>query len=537
MRLSEFGISKGCNNLSQKIYDIFVEIASKGIDILEWDIDGLVFDKDFINEQLYISNTASEKELKDSVRNIAIKMGNLSNLTIDGLGNTILYNNRCVQIALLKSKNVTIKNLTFDYINPTVAEFTVVNKGFGYIDVEINQDTLYAIKGGKLYFLADDKSRCVVQECDNAKGITRRVNELSYRGHNSFNGKWCKKLPDGKIRIYTLFPSFKVGNTYQCAWVRRDGTGLFMDECKNITLDNCRFKFMHGMGVLCQRTENITIKNTDFLPNKEHGRTTVAFADVMHFVNCKGVINVNNVKADGTRDDVINNHGIHLKITKVEGDKICVKYCHSQTYGFNCFYEGDEIEVVDSNTLLPITTAKIKSSTMLSQRIIQLELCEIAEKNSISVGAVVENATWTASLIVDNLETFNDPTRGILVTTRKPVVIKNCTFNKCYMPCIHISDDARSWYESGYCRDVLIENNVFNNCLDYAISIESENIGDKAVHKNIKIINNKIISENGKILTVKCAEGVIFDKNIIESKADIDVNLKNLLNSNINLQK
>ncbi|HRF36663.1 MAG TPA: hypothetical protein PLZ09_05130, partial [Clostridia bacterium] len=82
-----------------------------------------------------------------------------------------------------------------------------------------------------------------------------------------------------------------------------------------------------------------------------------------------------------------------------------------------------------------------------------------------------------------------------------------------------------------------IENNVFNNCLDYAISIEPENIGDKAVHKNIKIINNKIISENGKILTAKCAEGVIFDKNIIESKADIDVNLKNLLNSNINLQK
>ncbi len=174
---------------------------------------------------------------------------------------------------------------------------------------------------------------------------------------------------------------------------------------------------------------------------------------------------------------------------------------------------------------------------MLDPRTIQLELCEIAESSAIAVGAVVENATWTASLIVDNLETFNDPTRGILVTTRKPVVIKNCTFNKCYMPSIHISDDARSWYESGYCRDVLIENNVFNNCLDYAISIEPENIGDKVVHKNIKIINNKIISENGKILTAKCAEGVIFDKNIIESKADIDVNLKNLLNSNINLQK
>lgn len=537
MKLTEFGITKDSKNLSQIIYDVFAEITKKGVDTLEWDIDGLVFDKDFINEQLYISNTASEKELKNSMRNIAIKMENLSNLTIDGMGNTILYNNRCVQIALLKSKNVTIKNLTFDYINPTVAEFTVVGKGFGYIDVEVNQDTLYKIKCGKLCFLADDKSRSVVQECDNENGVTRRIPLLSYRGHNAFNDNWCKALPDGKIRIYTFLSAFKVGNTYQSAWVRRDGTGFFMDECKDITLDNCHFKFMHGMGVLCQRTEDITIQNTDFLPNKEHGRTTVAFADVMHFVNCKGVINVKNVKADGTRDDVINNHGIHLKITKVEGNKICVKYAHPQAYGFNCFYEGDEVEFINSNSLLPVGNAKVKASKMLDPRNIELELCDIADGSEISCGDVVENVTWTASLIVDNLETFNDPTRGILVTTRKPVVIKNCTFNKCYMPCIHISDDARSWFESGYCRDVLIENNVFNNCLDYAISIAPENIGDKAVHKNIRILNNKIISENGKILTAKCAENVIFDKNIIESKKEIDVNLKNLLNSNINLQK
>ena len=86
-----------------------MEIASKGIEILEWDIDGLVFDKDFINEQLYISNTASEKELKDSVRNIAIKMKNLSNLTIDGMGNTILYNNRCVQNCAFEIKKCNNK--------------------------------------------------------------------------------------------------------------------------------------------------------------------------------------------------------------------------------------------------------------------------------------------------------------------------------------------------------------------------------------------------------------------------------------------
>lgn len=534
MKLSEFGVEKNSKNLSQKIYDIFSEITAKGIDTLEWDVDGLVFDKDFIKEQMYISNTASEKELPNSMRNIAIKLENLSGLTIDGMGNSVFYNNRCVQFALLKSKNITIKNFTFDYINPTVAEFTVVSKGFGFIDVQVNQDTLYKIKGCKLYFLADDKSRCVVQECDN-NGITCRLPKLSYRGHNAFNGSRCKQMENGILRIYTFIKEFKVGCTYQCAWVRRDGAGFFMDECQNVTIENCRFKFMHGMGVLCQRTQDVSILDTDFLPNKEHGRTTISFADVMHFVNCKGTINVKNVKADGTRDDVINNHGVHLKITNVNGNKINIKFCHSQTYGFNCFYAGDDIDFIDSKSLLPIGSAKVVASRMIDPRNIELELSDITDNNAVNVGVMVENVTWTASLIVDNLETFNDPTRGILVTTRKPVVIKNSTFNKCYMPCIHISDDARSWYESGFCSDVLIENNIFNNCLDYAVSIYPENIGDNVVHKNIRVINNKIISENGKILIAKGTEGLVFEGNNIECDKQIDVNLKNLLNSKVNL--
>ena len=103
------------------------------------------------------------------------------------------------------------------------------------------------------------------------------------------------------------------------------------------------------------------------------------------------------------------------------------------------------------------------------------------------------------------------------------------------MPCIHISDDAKSWYESGYCRDVLIENNVFDNCVDYAISIYPENTGNKPVHKNIRIINNKFISRNGKVMVAKCAEGVIFDNNEINSTVKVDVKLNNLENSEINL--
>ncbi len=535
MRLSEFGINKTTENLPESIFNVFNQITTKNIDLLEWDIDGLVFEKDFIREQMYISNTASEKELANSMRNIAVKMVGLNNVTIDGMGNNILFNNRCVQFALLECDNITLKNFVIDYEHPTVAEFTVVDKGFGYVDIVINQDTLFEIKHSKLKFLSDDKSRCVIQECNPETGITRRVDWVSYTSHNVFNNKRCKKLENNVVRVYTMLKFFDIGNIYQLNWVRRDGTCFFMDKCSNVKIENCKFKYMHGMGVLGQLCENISIEDTDFVPNKEHGRTTVSFADIMHFVNCKGVMSVKNVKADGTRDDVINNHGIHFKIVNVNGNNVQCKFAHPQAYGFNCFFEDDEIEFIDSATLLPVGSAKVKTSNMINPRIIQIELSDIEDKSSIKVGDVIENVTWTASLVVDNLETFNVPTRGILVTTRKPVIIKNCVFHKCYMPSIHISDDAKSWYESGYCRDVLIENNVFDNCLDYAISIYPENVGDKAVHKNISIINNKIISDNGKIMTAKCSENVVFDKNEIVTDKKIDVKLNNLENSKINL--
>lgn len=539
MKLSELGISAKTENLSQKIFEAMKKVCASGEKVLEWDINNLLIDKNFISEQMYISNTASEKELPKSIRRVALKFEGLSNLTIDGKGNTILFGDRCVQIVLLQSQNVTFKNFVFDYVNPTVSEFEVLARGKNYIDVFINVDTKYIIQNGKFRFEAERNCPMVVQECDIAGGVTHRMNlPGNYRKWNMFHNLKCQDLGGGKIvkiRLFTkLAGHFTVGNTYQCAWVLRDGTGFFIDRCKNINIDNCRFKFMHGMGVLAQLTENINITNTDFLPNREHGRTTVAFADVMHFVNCKGAINVQNVKADGTRDDVINNHGIHFKIAKVVGNKILCKFMHSQTYGFNCFFEGDEIEFINPSSLRKVGSAKVKASKMLKPRVIEVELDNIAQNSIITKNIAVENISWTASLNVDNLETFHVPTRGILVTTRKPVVIKNCKFHKCFMPSIHISDDARSWYESGYCTNVKIENNLFDKCVDYAISIHPENFGSKPVHKNIKITNNKFVAEKGKILTAKCVENLVFDENSISTIHKVDVKTNYLVNSKVN---
>ena len=73
---------------------------------------------------------------------------------------------------------------------------------------------------------------------------------------------------------------------------------------------------------------------------------------------------------------------------------------------------------------------------------------------------VVENITYTPEVSIHDNIFKETPTRGILVTTRKPIVIENNTFDGMGMAGIYISNDAQGWYESGPTRDVTIRNNT-----------------------------------------------------------------------------
>ena len=78
--------------------------------------------------------------------------------------------------------------------------------------------------------------------------------------------------------------------------------------------------------------------------------------------------------------------------------------------------------------------------------------------------AALENVTYTPSVEIENNVFREMPVRGILVTTRKPVVIRNNEFDNVAGAAVYISDDVNSWYESGHDEDVLIEGNVFRRC-------------------------------------------------------------------------
>ena len=140
--------------------------------------------------------------------------------------------------------------------------------------------------------------------------------------------------------------------------------------------------------------------------------------------------------------------------------------------------------------------------------------------------------------MIKNNSFFRIPTRGILVTSRGRVQIKNNLFSDIKMCGILIADDARSWFESGGVENVTVSGNVFRRSGGPFMEIKPENKRHAgAVHKNISVTGNTIYfpknsdkmysmlcpwveKQNNVILKAKSTDGITFCDNEIIGEED-----------------
>ena len=116
---------------------------------------------------------------------------------------------------------------------------------------------------------------------------------------------------------------------------------------------------------------------------------------------------------------------------------------HHQTYGFEAFFAGDSIAFVNPQTLLSLGQAVVKNAMLINKKEMEIELNDPLPA-TIKEGDCIENITWTPELTVRNSHFERTNTRGILVTTRRKVLIENNTFFKTGMHAILIADNALS---------------------------------------------------------------------------------------------
>jgi len=472
----------------------------------------------------FISNTIRESIKADSTKHIAMLFKGIKNLTFDGGGAFFVTHGRITPWVMDGCENITFKNFSIDAADPTVTEMTVLETGDNYLVGRAHPDCRYQISNNRLNWIGEGWSFIP----RNTQVFTPSTNYNIRKGSPFSDSESIVEQPDGSIRITykNKRPNVNTGDVFQMRDGNRDEVAGFILNSKNMQLENIRFHFMGNFGVIAMYTENIHYSHLMCEPRLGSGRTNVGFADFLQISGCKGLVQIEDCRFEGAHDDPINIHGTHLKIMEwISPTQAKVRFMHPESYGFEAFFKGDDIEFVNQSSLKALGIGKIATTKRLNKYETILTFAKPVSKSIVDQkGTAIENVTYTPQVIIRNNYFGRIPTRGILVTTRRKVLIEQNTFYRTINSAILIADDAKSWYESGPVYDVTIRDNRFIECGAPVISIKPENITiDGSIHRNITIENNSFDMNNKDAVFARSTDKLVIKGNLFLLKDSLSI--------------
>ncbi|MFD2333045.1 right-handed parallel beta-helix repeat-containing protein [Cohnella sp. GCM10020058] len=173
-----------------------------------------------------------------------------------------------------------------------------------------------------------------------------------------------------------------------------------------------------------------------------------------------------------------------------------------------------------ARTLTAIGTGTVKAAERLSDRLLEVTLADPVPE-AVEEGNVVENVTWTPEVHIAGNRFARIPTRGILLTTRRPAIIENDTFEQMRKSAVWIEGASFSWFESGPVRDLTIRGNKFVDCGDTdcpvvaVVPAVSEPDAERPVHRGIRLTDNRFETRDAVVLEAHGTRGLVFSGNEI----------------------
>ncbi|GAA3989100.1 right-handed parallel beta-helix repeat-containing protein [Mucilaginibacter dorajii] len=488
--------------------------------------------------QFFITNTNDDAY---SPKAIAIYIDSSAYVDVESRGAKFIMRGKMIETCVDHSENVSLHGITYDYKRPTVSELKVLKTDANYADLQIHPDSKYSIKDSLLTWEGEGWRCKPIWLWQELNTTTKELQRLDISMDN------LKYAETGKNQVRVYFksnPGFKTNFIYQSRDITRDCSGIFLVRSKNLRLKNININFMHGMGVVSQFCQNLLLDSVIVKPAANSGRTSSAWADILHFSGCRGKITISNSYLSGANDDAVNIHGTYLRIIETpKPNQVLVRFMHSQTFGFEAFVPGDSIGFIHAKTLLQYGLNVVQGVKRVNDKDILLTLKNpVTEKPEAT--DVVENITWTPEVWIHHNTIAQIPTRGVLVTTRRKTVIENNVFLHTHNSAISVADDAASWYESGMVNNMLIRNNKFNLCGEPAILIEPENTQNETskVHSNIVIAHNWFQLQGSGAVSAKSTSNISIINNyfnvVDSSKKETDmVKFKDCVNTSVSQNK
>ena len=505
------------------IYRLLTDIKDKKDVKIVFEKDTYDISPDYCFEKaVHISNHGW-----NGYKRVIALLENMENVELDFGGSTLLTHDVITPFAIINSKNITVKNVTLENTNICFMQTRVLAHGDGYIELE-------KMQGADSFFMRHDrefamkyKESMFIVVSNIEVNPTTGTLEPGTADHTLGEYLWNMRFEDiggGRLRLHGIKRYPPIGNILIFSAERRLGCGFFCEDSENIRLENVTVHSCHGMGFLAQTCHNITLDGFNTLRHGDQYYT--ANADATHFVNCTGVVTVENCTFEGQLDDALNIHGMYIRIERIGDGEIFVREVHSQAKGIRVLRAGDRIQVLHPKTLIPYAQKTVKVAEYINEDSIRL-VFEEGNDGITETGHVLESLNRVADLIFRNNIVRHNRARGMLIATKGKVVIENNYFNTSGCA-ILFQSDGEFWFESGGVYDVDIRNNLFDSCryspwgnaIIDCTPRPAEDEG-KYFHKQISVTSNRFVMINEPVVLFNNVERAIFKNNKIESREDL----------------
>lgn len=461
----------------------------------------------------------------------AFLLRNIENLEIDCSGSAINLHGVMNAFIIKNCKGITLKNCIIKNVATQHTQFEVINVCDEYVDMKLCAQQDYCYRWGSLYLCDGNGNYDIVfDSLEVDKNTFEFVSADQNFGCNFMELK-TSELENGVIRVYNPPQKPKIGNYIILMAAQRYSNAVFVTDSEDICLENVTVQSTYGMGFLAQSCKNIILDG--FNVTRADGMCFTANADATHFVGCTGDVKIKNCTMENQLDDCVNIHGVYTKIISKDEEYITVKFMHSACKGINIYNKGDKIEVLNPLTLIPYHEFTVEAVEVINTECVRIKVSGGTE--NINVNDVTDNISLYPAVLIENCRFLNNRARGMLIGSREKVIIRNNYFHSSGTA-IKLESDGRYWFESGGVKDILIENNIFDNCKyvirhgwgEYVIDVESRPVteSERFFHGKMIVRNNDFSTCRGKLVHADNMECFIFENNKTSKFSDKKVVVK-----------
>lgn len=467
---------------------------------------------------------------------IAMLLEDMKDFTVDGGGSLFVSHGVMITAAVINCENVTLKNFKFTVCEPMRMEAVVTDCDKKHCVIEPVNNAAYYVRDGHLRFTDgyghDDPYHYTMMMCRSGQTGYMPETKQSFDKNLRF-----EQLEGRRLRLTNLQldpePDMKLILGPQL----RHGCTVFLESSKNSAIENTSFCHSYAMGIIAQLCDTVTVRGISVRPENSGFSTN---CDATHFVSCTGRIEVSDSYFEAMLDDAMNVHGIFTRIEAAEDNGILVRDMHPGSKGLTLYKPEDVIAVMNPKKLVPEAAYTVDFAETINQEYTFLKLREPAA--GIKAGYVAENMSVTPEVIFKNNTVKDNRARGILLASRGRIAVEG---NKFHTPgcAVLFESDGEMWYESGGTEDVLIANNLFDNC-GYARGEWGEAViemkprkefdGINYYHGHIAVRNNFFGGSEKLLLSAANTKNIEFTDNAVPRDTHIAAykDCKNVTESN-----